>query len=254
MRTNRRFFALFTLIILSVTVIFAQTTTNEPVKLSGDSTKSLPSRFIIFGGAAIPVGDFAKEDGGGAKTGFSLGAKFVTGGRIGFLIDASYSANSTENTILSWPYRTTIGSGGWSSILILAGLKIGTTNPLGANFFFAPVLGLNIAHAAEKTGRISDTYQGYSYPYSYSVPITGTLKLESASGTAFTYGATAEAIIGSMTIGARYISGIPKLDHKGEYSYSGSTTGITISGGGTFESSKVGQSISLILLYIGLAF
>ncbi|GEM_PF-142189 len=235
---------------------------SETISIFGGGGQSLPSRFSIFGGTAIPVGDFASEtsaDGGWAKTGFTAGAQFVTGGQIGFLVHASYTMNPTKITENPFPYHATIESGSWSSILLLAGPKIGTTNPAGTNFFFAPVLGVNIGGTPKLTGKISDTYSQYiySYPYSYYVgpfPITGEGTVPSESKAVFAYGATAEAMFsGNITIGARYIACKPKYDFKGDFSFSGSSGSGSVTGSGTFGGERE-QSTSLIFIYIGMAF
>jgi hypothetical protein len=233
--------------------------------LFGGSTESLPSLFSIFGGAAIPVGDFASEtdeEHGFAKTGFTAGVQFVTGGQIGFLINASYASNPTDlKDINPFPYDAyDIECGSWTSILLLTGLKIGTTNPTGVNFFFAPLIGMNIGMSPKIEAKISDYYYYYSgYPYyiSGSVPITGTETYKSATSTAFAYGATAEAIIsGRITIGARYIACKPTYDIDGNASYSGYLSNyyanITINGTSTGKWKRE-QSTSLFLLYVGVA-
>lgn len=80
---------------------------NELLTSSERSIQGSGSSFVIYGGGAIPLGDFAKEidvktfqgdptNLGFAKIGWLAGAQFVSGGSIGFLIDASYSSNPTN--------------------------------------------------------------------------------------------------------------------------------------------------------------
>jgi hypothetical protein len=214
--------------------------------LFGYEEKSMPSQFSIFGGAAIPMGDFAKEESGGAKVGFTAGAQFVTGGTLGWIIMGSYSQNKCELP----SYLSSMGMGGetgkWTSILALTGIKVGTANPTGANFFIAPLIGALFGSSPELDMTISETYTtwtGYGYS-TQTVTIRATQK--SASSTALAYGAALEInFSGTISIGARYIASKPKYDitataSGGIYSYT--------------SSGKLEQETALIQTYIGIIF
>ena len=246
---------------------------NEPTPLFGSNAVSLPSQFSIFGGMALPVGDFASTSSSGAgfaKMGFTGGIQFVTGGQIGFIGIASYTSNPLDDKLkaaiedeMSYAFSSTsysislnnvsVDIGSYSNILLLAGLKIGTTNTTGTNFFVAPIIGLDIAKYPEVTGNASGdivVYQGYPY-YTYSyIPFTANLKISSSSATAFVYGVAAEVIISDhLTIAARYIAGKPKFDITEEMSLSAGGSSASASVSGSAE-----QNISFFMLCIGFAF
>jgi hypothetical protein len=190
------------------------------------SSEGSGSMFSIYGGLALPLGDFGKKDAtsgaGLAKTGWSAGAQFVTGGTIGFIIDGSYSQNKIEvSTAGLQPGKLEYTS--WTSILALVGVKIGTDNSSGTNFFVAPLVGALFG----KTPEITFTPTGGSASTS-----------PAGTGTAFAYGANVEAIfIGHITLSAKYIASKPKF----KYSVGGQDSDMT-------------QNISLLLVSVGVAF
>jgi hypothetical protein len=240
---------------------------SEPTSLFGGSNVSLPSQFSIFGGAAIPVGDFAStssSEAGFAKMGFTAGIQFVTGGQIGFLASASYSSNPLDDKIKSMVEEDFVSSsstsgsnisasvGSYTNILLLAGLKIGTTNTTGINFFFAPIIGLDLAKYPEITvDGSSETYVSTSYyPYYTYVPVTVHATESSSTAAAFVYGATVEAIISDhLTIAAKYIVGKPKYDIT--IDASASASGYSAS---TSSNESVEQSIGVFMFCVGYAF
>ena len=155
--------------------------------------------FSIYGALALPVGDLGKKDGenaGLAKTGWAAGAQLVTGGSIGLIIDGSYALNKID---LPSDYISSFGYGkssysGWSSIIGLIGLKIGSDNATGSNFFIAPLGGVLFMRSPEVT-------------FTPTGSTTSITKLPSGSGTGFAYGGAVEAIFGGrVTLGAKYIA------------------------------------------------
>jgi hypothetical protein len=184
-------------------------------------------KFSIYGGVALPLGVFAKKIGeddnaGAAKTGWSAGIQFVTGGTIGWIIDGNYSQNKFDlpmsETYLPGNYEWV----GWSSILALTGIKIGTDNSTGTNFFVAPLAGALFGKYPEMT----------SAPAGY--PGTNI----SSSATAFAYGAAVQVIFGGhVTLGAKYVASKPKF----KFSQDG-------------DDWEIDQPISLLLVSLGIAF
>ena len=212
--------------------------------------ENVPTKVSIFGGVALPVGEFADETNGGAKTGYTAGIQIVGGGQVGFLINASYSSNPTNigQTFASYfGSGVNAESGNWSSILALAGAKFGTNNASGANFFFAPLIGVNVGMSPKVTFSITSTqYQSLSYyPYYQYVTVTSQGEMKSATGTALAYGAMAELNVGGFVLGARYIASKPK--YKVETSYS---TGSSFSS----SSTDAEQNTAIIQIYAGLTF
>jgi len=198
-------------------------------------------KFSIFGGMALPLGDYAKKDGpfveqdsqnvGMAKTGWFAGIQFVTGGTVGWIIEGIYSENKLD-VPMSW----TQSPGkyewvGWSSILALTGIKIGTDNSSGVNFFIAPLAGALFG----KSPKIDFTPAGSS---------TSTNWLESHSATAFAYGANVELVFGGhVTLAAKYVASKPKFKWS-ESPYAGAPS----------RDYEFDQNISLLLVSLGVAF
>ena len=188
--------------------------------------------FSIYGGVSLPMGDFAKKlddpdntgSFGGAKTGWSAGIQFVTGGSVGLIIDGNYNQNK-----LDIPMSMTTAPGkyewvGWSSILALAGIKIGTDNAIGTNFFVAPVVGALFGTSP----KLDFTPAGSS---------TSMSEFSSGTGTAVAYGGALQIIFGGrVTIGAKYIISKPKF----KYSQNGKD----------YESDP--QNVSFLLISAGL--
>jgi hypothetical protein len=190
------------------------------------SSEGSGSKFSIYGGLALPLGDFAKKDAtsgaGLAKTGWSAGAQFVTGGTIGFIIDGSYSQNKIEVSTANVPAGK-LEYTGWTSILALVGVKIGTDNSSGTNFFVAPLVGALFG----KTPEITFTPTGGSASTS-----------PAGTGTAFAFGANVEAIFAEhVTLGAKFIASKPK--------FKSSVNGQDLEGD---------QNISLLVVSLGFAF
>jgi hypothetical protein len=186
------------------------------------------SFFSIYGALALPLGSLGKTVGdfaGYAKAGWSGGLQFVTGGTIGFLIDGSYTHNKIDVPTAGIP-NGKLEYTGWTTILGLAGLKIGTDNSSGTNFFIAPLVGV----MNQKSPEVTFTPTGSS---------TSTTYWHSASGTAFAYGGAVEAIVGGhVTIGAKFVAS------KIKYKYSDN--------GQDFESDAMNRS--LLLVCVGFAF
>jgi hypothetical protein len=191
------------------------------------SSEGSASIFSIYGALALPLGEFGKKDGdnaGLAKTGWSAGAQFVTGGTIGWIIDGSYTLNKLDIPTAGLPAGK-LEYTGWTSILALTGVKIGTDNSSGTNFFVAPLVGVLFGTSPE----ITFTPAGSSVSQTYQ---------PKASATGFAYGGAVEAIFGGhVTLGAKFVASKPKF----KWSVNGQD----------FESD---QNISLLLICLGFAF
>ena len=184
--------------------------------------------FSIYGGLALPLGDFGKKDGdnaGLAKTGWSAGVQFVTGGTIGFIIDGSYSQNKLDVPTANLPPGK-LEYTSWTSILALAGLKIGTDNSSGTNFFVAPLVGALF----ETSPEVTFTPAGSSTPSSQQ---------PKATGTGFAYGGAVEAVLGGhVTLGAKFAASRLKF----KYSANGQ------------DYTSDPKNISLLVISLGFAF
>jgi hypothetical protein len=201
-------------------------------------------KISIYGGVAIPMGDFSeeKEMSWKGKTGYTFGIQYASGEEIGFLINGSYTSNSASFGGISSPYGGSGSSNSWASILVLVGLKMGTTNSAGANFTFAPLFGLHVSVSPTiNYYLVQPAYEYYGYStYYYS------LNIESVTSTAFAYGAMLEMSVGRTMIGMRYIASRPKYQVSASYSgsynyYSEGSTSLT-------------QNVSFMQVYLGVAF
>jgi hypothetical protein len=195
------------------------------------SSEGLGPKFSVYGGVQLPLGEFAKKmdespNAGGAKLGWSAGIQFVTGGTIGLIIDGNYSQNKLDVPTSMIPYPGKYSVTGWSQILALAGIKIGTDNATGSNFFIAPLAGAIFATSPQ----IDFTPNGTSTSHVY---------VQSGKGTAFAYGGAVQIFFGkNITLGAKYIGSKPKF----KYSMNGKD----------YESDP--QSVSFLLASLGFAF
>lgn len=207
--------------------------TSVPVQ---ENTESRVWALSIMGGVAFPTGDFADVNNGAVKTGYIVGMQFAFGMPIGLLVNASYTSNPSHVVdVLASQYNGNGSSGKWQSILIIAGVKVGTANSTGVNLFFAPIFGFNVSSSPEIDYRITQTAYNAGF----------VMKMESATTVAFTYGATVEADIGHFVIGTRYIACKPKYNISVDYTYTGSVSSISMS---------LEQSMSILQLYLGFAF
>lgn len=229
--------------------------TGEPSAISTERSTDIFQglAFSVCGGAAIPTGDFADKNNGDAKTGFMVGAQLVTGGTIGFVINGSYVHNTTEiaDVVQGLSGMNLSGeSGSWSSIQLLGGIKVGTTNPTGVNFSLMPLIGVLIGYSPKVDINFSETETFYGE----TMTITGTAKVESKSSSALAYGIGAEVIFGkSIALGARYLYSKPKYDLEENLSATVTSSSYTSSTNET-EVVSAEQKTSVVLVYLSVYF
>ncbi len=241
---------------------------NSPMAPMAPAMSTSPS-FSIFGGASFPMGDFAStssDNSGAAKTGFAGGVQFVTGGQVGLLVSALYASNSIDVSNMSSTAGANISnSGSWQSMMVLLGLKIGTANASGANFFVAPLIGVNFGKSPEIDISVTEDETSFYYNGDYyygNIPVSGVITMQSASATTFAYGGMMEIEFGHVTLGARYIACKPHFDVSISGTLTGSGTMYDYYGNGiniTYTapvniSSSMDQPISMIIAYLGVSF
>ena len=229
------------------------------------SEEGLGPSFSIYGGTAITAGNFAKEGGttfpawvavirsrpplqdpgfpasGCARAGFAGGVQFSTGGSVGWIINAAYAQNNVSHnppwqnpTSTGSTYAVSIDADHWTSVTVSTGIKFGTANAHGFNFFVAPLIG--VADMKSPNIRVDITESGTKE----------TIQLESVSSRAITYGGEVEFTIGGIVVvGGRYIYSTPVYNIP-----------YTIAYGTSFQNGTVShdQSTSIILAYIGFSF
>jgi hypothetical protein len=140
-----------------------------------DSTSQKKENNVVaslFAGVAIPGSDFSNA----ADAGFTLGFQLHSKKEIGFLVNFSYSHNSSP------------ADEGWATFIALAGMKVSLKSLETIDIYIAPVLGL----------------------YVQKFPIIGT------TGTGLTYGGMmgfqTNKYIG---FGLRYVAAKPEFNYQG---------------------------------------
>lgn len=208
--------------------------------------------FGIGGGVAIPMGDFAKKEGGSAKTGFALGAQYVTGGRIGFLLSGSYVSNSLEFSSALPSNIQFEKPNNWHSMFAMAGLKIGMADPSGPQFMIAPLFGLFIGKIPELKFSLSNNVRLDMPDLNIHLrAVNLTLAQQSATRSAVAYGFAMECFLGrQICIGARYLESNPRYEVEDRVTGTGltdtnQTVDVSEAGKGIVE-----QSTSLIMIYV----
>lgn len=183
-------------------------------------------------GIAIPLSDFADENNGLAKTGFSLGLNYASRGEIGGLFNLSYNYNS-----ISVQNQAVTNTGSWSTFWVMGGMKIGTRSPSGNNFYCGPIVGFCISSSPsmEASGVV---YTGGSYSYAK-------VTQESASAVAFAYGGIVSLNVNHFQLGMTYSFCEPEFE-----SGISSTSGYSSATGKL----KFKQKITILQLTVGYHF
>jgi hypothetical protein len=222
----------FSILVLGVLV----GSTSSLIAQSGTSQSSnTHGGFMLFGGIGLPSGDFAKADvdfKGSAKQGYFGGAEIMVSvaPSIAIILNVKYLIHKYDDSeiakqIASYPLpglSYTVGS--YTAILPMAGIRLYTMSSIGL---------------------FVDGEAGYIFAKSPELTITGpgvTEKVESQSGNAFAYGASAGIDIGNtLVIGASYIASKPKFD-------------LTANLNGAKTSETVDQAMNVVLIFAGIRF
>ena len=201
MRFRNLLILVLVLLIGLTSVVSAQSVTTQSVTTQSGTTRG---GLMLFGGLALPNGEFGKTDGdnaGFAKAGFFGGAEimFSLAPSIGIVLDGRYIINKYDDSqiataIGSYPgYSYSVGS--YTGILPMGGIRLYTTGTLGL---------------------FVDGQAGYMFAKSPEVTITGpgvNEKVDAVSGKGLAYGASAGIDIGNtLIIGASYIICKPKFE------------------------------------------
>lgn len=177
----------------------------------------------LFGGLAIPTGDFAStssSDAGGAKTGFvvggELGLNFVAG--LAWWNTVAVSFNSLNEELVEDLAGTTSVSGdmgSWTTIWPMTGLKYTTWVAPAVSIYATGQFGLLLGSTPEVS--VSSGVFRYS--------------AKSFSSSAFAYGFGAGVLVANrFTAGVRYLTGQPEYDIEFRVTapgYTSTTTGKT---------------------------
>ena len=160
---------------------------------------------MLFGGLALPAGEFGKTDGsddaGYAKTGYFGGAEimFSLAPSVGIVLDGRYIINKiNEEEVLKQigvPSGSSVSFGSWTGILPMGGIRLYTTEPIGL---------------------FVDAQAGYMFATGPSIEATlagHSVKREMKNGRGLAYAASAGLDIGNtLVLGGSYIISKPKFD------------------------------------------
>jgi hypothetical protein len=221
-----------------------------------DSTYAAPrSALSIFGGAAMPTGDYSKE--GNAKSGFMFGAQYVSRGKIRWLLTGSYSSNKMEFPPMYSQNGISSKTGNWTSLFALTGITLDISNPSDVRCSMTPLIGVLFGSIPEITITVSN--EAYVEHPSYGILYGngGGINVSQSSGssTALAYGVALELVFGSkIVLGARYIASNPEYNVQDKIWGQGMTSYgqiITISQPEQYDF-QLKQSTSFILIYLGM--
>ncbi|MCX6143689.1 MAG: hypothetical protein NTZ35_10735 [Ignavibacteriales bacterium] len=223
----RHFFVLVLALLVGLTsVLTAQSVATQ-------SSGTTRGGVMLFGGLALPAGEFGKTDGdnaGFAKKGFFGGAEimFSVAPSIGIVLDGRYIINKYDDSQIaalvgSYPgISYTVGS--YTGILPMGGIRLYTTGPIGL---------------------FVDGQAGYMFAKSPEVTVTGlgvNEKVDAVSGKGLAYGGSAGIDIGNtLIVGASYIICKPKFE-------------MTVSAGSQQTTQTVEQPMNMIQIFAGIRF
>jgi|WetSurMetagenome_2_1015567.scaffolds.fasta_scaffold197119_1 hypothetical protein len=227
--------------ILASTAFSADRTNEDTVVLAvldQETSEIGKSIFSIYGGLAFPMGDFADKNNGGAKRGLTAGLQYVTRGKIGGILNLSYTANPCDPSESLSLFGGQGTYGYWHSLGAFLGLKIGIVNSTSVDFYAAPLLGMNISSTPQ-----------IKYVVEHPGDEPTTVKMHTTQNSVLTYGLMSEIYYGHIILGIRYIAYKPKFIVETEIE-----TGSGPNPPFYSFMTNIEQSTSVLLLYAGLGF
>ena len=187
-----------------------------------------PMRFSLYGGAALPQGDFGSANGekaGYAKTGFCAsfeGSKNISES-INWVSSVSLALNSVdESEIESKLSGVTVSSGNYITTWTMTGVGFETVASPSVKIYGIGQMGLLLSSFPDITLSAGGT------------SITQTTEM----GTAFAYGFGVGIIINKINLGIRYYTGEPEYTESASY-------------GGTTNTFKAKLPATILQLLIG---
>jgi hypothetical protein len=226
MRYTHFFVFVLVLLVGLTSVLTAQTAVTQS---SGTSRGG----FMLFGGLAMPNGEFGKTDGdnaGFAKTGYFGGAEimFSLAPSIGIVLDGRYIINKYDDSQIAKAIGSFSGVsytvGSYTGILPMGGIRLYTTSSIGL---------------------FVDAQAGYMMAKSPEITITGpgvNEKVDAVSGKGLAYGASAGIDIGNtLIVGGSYIICKPKFE-------------MTVTQNGQQVTQTAEQQMNMIQVWAGIRF
>jgi len=169
-----------------------------------------PGYLSLYAGTGIPTGDLSKDQ--SVKTGFLIGARYVSPGRIGWTAEGTYFRNPVD--LPSYPYAgIQEESDAWTAVSLAAGVKFELTDRADFRVTLAPLLGILFstfpAQTMTMTGGVPIDFGGSGTIYAQNLVLSET----ATSATSFMYGAAFDVLIaGRISLGMRYFVSNPEYE------------------------------------------
>ena len=181
--------------------------------------------FCLSGGIGIPIGDLSKDQ--SAKTGFLIGARYVSAGTVGWMCEGTYFRNSID--LPSYPDQGVLSnSDAWTAFSIALGLKFELGTGGASRITLSPLVGVLFStFPAQKmtlTDGVSVDFGQGEYIYAQNI----ILAEAATSATSFLYGVAFDVLIADrISMGARYIGSTPEYNVEQSVSGTGTIPGGT---------------------------
>lgn len=204
---------------------------------------SSPMHFSLFGGLALPQGDFGNTGNGSyddkagfANTGFfaMLEAAKNLNESVKWVSSLSLALNSLDESAMKSNYFD-------SDYKVTTGSYLTSWAMTGIGYETAISPTINI-YGVGQIGLLLSSFPNIKVSYRGSPEATATTK----GGTSFAYGFGAGVIINKINIGLRYYSGKPEYEQPGGYYY------YTYQGEFTTSTEKVQRPATILQLMVGI--
>jgi len=207
-----------------------------------ESTSSM--HFSLFGGIALPQGDFGStvrdnDKAGFAKTGFCAmaeGSKNLNENVL-WVSSLAFALNSADESAMKDPSdywdEYSVSAGNYLTSWAMTGIGYETAISPTINIYGTGQIGLLLSSVPDV-----EASSGYS---------ASSFKVTTKMGTSFAYGFGGGIKINKINIGIRYYTGEPEYEESEVYSYS--TAGYSSS---STDTRKVQRPATVLLLMIGI--
>jgi hypothetical protein len=144
-------------------------------------------------GLGIPTSKFTETGYMSAKTGIAFSFNWASRGYIGVLCNVTYAHNGAEID----DFNGSVSSG-WNTFWLLGGMKFGTKNPDGDNYYVGPLIGLCTISYPELSSEVLISGSGSTATYR-------TVKSKDENASALGIGGIISGNIGHVQIGLMYV-------------------------------------------------
>jgi len=144
-------------------------------------------------GLGIPTSNFSESGYISTKTGVAFSFNWASRGYFGVLCSVTYSHNGAAID----DFQGSV-SAGWNTFWLLGGMKFGSRNPDGDNYYLGPLIGLCSISYPELASEVLISGSGSTATYT-------TVKSKDESASALAIGAIISGNIGHVQIGLMYV-------------------------------------------------